>query len=352
MRTPYIIGLDAGNSEANAVIGTGRHQRSMTIPSFIGSGSAAELARIRSGGGRSDEPLREGEYVLETGHQSWFVGDLALAQSLDADSQRGNESRYWSGHALRLLMVLAGSLIKDKSFTVRVVTGLPVQVWSEHNAGLVADSFNGNHTFTLNGVKRAMLVDGVTVIMEGAGALIAHGSADEVPQGVIDVGGKTTDLFYATGQEANMPRCGGTAWGVERVADAVNDMLRRNAKARPLSSQELRSVLRAYAAGQPLPTLYNNGEPMTLNGELRDALAVVGGQISSFVSQTWRPQMAAGRVAGDARTVLLVGGGAHYFARELRHLIPHLTVPADPELANARGYRELGEALDDDDWMR
>jgi len=38
-----------------------------------------------------------------------------------------------------------------------------------------------------------MHVAGVMVVMEGAGALVVHGLAEDVPQAVIDIGGRTTE---------------------------------------------------------------------------------------------------------------------------------------------------------------
>lgn len=341
-----IVGFDAGNSEANLVLGHGRYRKTLTIPSFIGDGSLDELNRIRSGGGRSEAGLLDGEYVLEAGHQSYFVGELALAQARQPESYRGSVSRYWSGHSLRLLMVLAGTLIKDKKFSVRVVTGLPVQVWSNETALKVANNLSGCHTFVLNGQTREMTVEGVLPIMEGAGALIAYGSDQDEHQAVIDVGGETTDLFWAFGQEPVLPKCQGLSRGVEAVGDLLKVELKRT---RALSSAEVRSILRAHAAGETMPQLYAAGQPLKLNGEVSSAIQGVGMTIQEFVSRTWRSGD-AGSVANEARTVLLIGGGAHYFEAALKQIIPHLRVPPRPELANAEGYCDLGHALDDDAW--
>src|SRR5512132_3756458 len=104
----------------------------MTIPSDIGAGSLRELTRIRDGSGQHVR-LDPGEYVLEVDGSSAFVGTLALEQSAHASTARGDINRYWSGHTLRLLMVLAGTIIKESSFTLRVVTGLPVKVWDNES---------------------------------------------------------------------------------------------------------------------------------------------------------------------------------------------------------------------------
>ena len=106
-----LFGLDAGNSEATGVIGGSGNSRILTIPAEIGAGQQRELERVRGGAGTKGR-LASGEYVLEVDGASFFVGRLALEQSAEASSARGDVSRYWSGHTLRLLMVLAGTLIK------------------------------------------------------------------------------------------------------------------------------------------------------------------------------------------------------------------------------------------------
>jgi hypothetical protein len=50
-------------------------------------------------------------------------------------------------------------------------------------------------------------------------------------------------------------------------------------------------------------------------------------------------------VATDIAKVLLVGGGAYYFSRDIATIIPHITVPTQPELANALGYSELARQV-------
>src|SRR5262249_39633133 len=128
MAEPIVFGLDAGNSEATGIIASTGKGGVLTIPSDIGAGSLRELTRIRGGSGQHIR-LELSEYVLEVAGSSAFVGNLALEQSAAASTARGDVSRYWSGHTLRLLMVLAGTLIKEASFTLRIVTGLPITVW-------------------------------------------------------------------------------------------------------------------------------------------------------------------------------------------------------------------------------
>src|SRR6266508_3231298 len=161
-----VFGLDPGNSEATGTVAPRGKGSLLTIPSDIGAGSLRELTRIRGGSGPQVR-LDPGEYVLEVDGSSTFVGTLALEQSANASTARGDVSRYWSGHTVRLLMVLAGTLINAPTFTVRIVTGLPVTVWdNEATVPQVQHALCGTHQFVLNRQPRVMQVAGVMVVME------------------------------------------------------------------------------------------------------------------------------------------------------------------------------------------
>lgn len=344
-----VVGLDAGNSEATLTIAPGRAGSALTIPSYIGSGQLAELLRIRGGAGES--ALESGEYALELGERSTFVGQLALEQSRDATAARGDVARYWNGHTLRLLCALVGAALpKANANSVRVVTGLPVAVWSKEAAKRVQHALVGTHRYMLNGRARELTVEGVMVVMEGAGALAAHGSGEGVPQAVIDVGGRTTDLFWADGMKPRLPRCAGMALGIEKAGDRLCADFQRQ-HGRELRRSELRGLFHAYAAGTPAPALFVDGKRVDLMPQVAPAVRAVGDEIASFVGQAWGEEE-SGKVASEAARVLLIGGGAHYLASQLARLIPHLETPRHPELANAQGYLGIGLQVPDVAWQK
>jgi hypothetical protein len=350
MAEPIVFGLDPGNSEASGVSATPNRPCLLSIPSEIGAGSLSQLTRLFGGVGQARR-LASDEHVLEVDGSSWFVGRLALEQSASASSARGDVARYWSGHSLRLLMVLAGTLISTPSFTLRLVTGLPVSVWDARaTVPHVQRSLCGRHRFRLNGESREMTVEGALVVMEGAGALAAHGLADDVPQAVIDIGSRTTELFWAQGQRPLLPRCSGFDRGVGDVADAVTTAFLER-YGRTLSALEVRKSLRALAHGKPHPPLFVDGRAVLLNELISQAVRDVGADIRSRISRVWRSSE-QGKVAAEAARVLLVGGGAYYFASVLRALIPHLNVPKQAEYANTQGYLAIGSQLAERAWAR
>jgi hypothetical protein len=313
-------------------------------------GSLRELTRLR-GGANLQRKLQAGEYVLERDGSACFVGVLALSQSANASTARGDVSRYWSGHTLRLPMVLAGSLIRQPSFSLRVVTGLPVRVWEKQTTvPQVVRSLCGSHQFMLNGQTRVMSVEAVLVVMEGAGALAVHGLAEDVPQAVIDIGSRTTELFWAEGQRPILPRCTGFERGVGDVSDKLAAYFLEQ-YGRELTALELRDILWSYAQHTRQRPIFVDTRPVQISDAVARCVREVGEDIRSRTSRVWRSSE-QGKVASEAARVLAIGGGAYYFAPLLREVLPHLEVPRQAELANAQGYLAIASQLPERVWAR
>jgi plasmid segregation protein ParM len=376
MLPTYAFGFDFGNAETGATLfhAEDDHARSLTLPSATSPGRLADLLRTRAGLGlnnlSANSNAAEGrpvplaltsqEYVLEYEGNEWFVGQLALTQARDASTARGDISRYWSRRALHLLLVASAALLPPSlaEYELAVITGLPVETFNAQTRKKVRAALEGTHTFTFNGRSRIAHVQVVSVIMEGAGALIAHGSTLSITQGCIDVGGRTTDLFVASGQQPILPLCQGKPLGVESVADLLSQRF-EDRYGRPLKLAELRSILRTYvqqqspstfAAGtlpQAEPNLYASGKAVPFE-EIASWCQVLfdeaGAEIAAFVGAAWNSSE-TGAVGADIGQVLLVGGGAYYVAGPLKARIPHLVVPPRPELANATGYGALAHQL-------
>jgi hypothetical protein len=170
----------------------------------------------------------------------------------------------------------------------------------------------------------------------------AFGDDRPLRQAVMDIGGRTTDLYTSDGQAPLIPLCRGAAVGVELAAELLSATVQSQC-GRALTPQETRSILRATVGSGQYPPVYVNGQeisPIDLRQWAEEALRSIGRDIATFVSQSWT-NSELGTVATDLAKVLLVGGGAYYFYRDIVNLIPHVTVPLQPELANALGYAAL-----------
>lgn len=351
----YDVGFDPGNSQTSvAVIDSDGNQKAQTCPSYVSRGSYDDLVRFRTMSGRSQSThpsviLQPDEHVLtypDMGASEYYVGELALSQGKAASSARGDISRYWTLIVLLLLLTILGVCIPDDEYEAHVVLGVPIETYSEQNRRKVRNFLEGEYDYLLNGRQKRAVVYVERVIMEGAGAMIAHGDDRPVRQAVIDIGGRTTDLYTADGQAPLIPLCRGAALGVELAADLLNATVQAR-YSRIFTPQETRTILHATVGNGQYPHIYANGQEigsLDLRLWAEEALRSIGRDIATFASQIWANDELGG-VATDMARVLLVGGGAYYFHRDIAKLIPHVTVPQQPELANAFGYAALAHHL-------
>jgi plasmid segregation protein ParM len=292
---------------------------------------------------------------MQTEEISYAIGDLALEQHVEPWTGHGFIQRYASSYSLRGLLALAASLIPDPEFGLYVVTGLPAETYIKNTEmrQSIKKALDGTYTFTLDGGKqwRTIHVEVALVVMEGAGALIAYGDKTTARTGesaVIDIGGRTTDLYVAHGQVPQTEYCKGKPLGVESATQILMETFERKFK-RPLSRAEARTIMHASAShGQiAYPEITTYGKPIDssqLERLTKEAVAQVGIDIVSFVASAWR-QSDQGAVAASFKPVLAIGGGVYYFYSVLKEQIPHLARTTDPIHANAHGYCTLAARL-------
>lgn len=344
----YFYGHDYGNSTVASVLLTEQGQRrgAQVFPSLSAPGNLAQLERLRSS--LNAPIIQEGESVLTFRERETFHGTLAF-EARDATAYRGDATRYWSEGSLRALLVASAGILADEDYELFVVTGLPIETYDKHNRSLVKRALEGEHAFVYNQRPRRARIHVSQVIMEGAGALIAYGmSSPDVKQGAIDIGGQTTDLFATKGQMPRIELCRGKPVGVERAMTLFNEAVAETLDGHTFSAEDTRAIFYAYANQSAYPLLYWQGSRIadgTLYGWMQQALRATALEISSFVAHTWKTNERGAGVAVDFGRVLLVGGGAHYFAPTLREMLPHVVVPGEPELANAEGYAALAREM-------
>jgi hypothetical protein len=149
--------------------------------------------------------------------------------------------------------------------------------------------------------------------------------------GVIDIGGKTTNLLSVKrlaeiGRETESVAVG--AWDVVR---AVRSFL-----ADRCPNLELRDhqVVEAIVARQ----VRYYGEPVDLKPVVDAALEPMANQVIAQASQLWN-----GGASLDA--ILVAGGGALLLGPYLKAHFRHARVVSEPVFANAEGYWKLAQRL-------
>jgi plasmid segregation protein ParM len=347
----YPYGHDFGNAEIGGVTVINGAIHTLSIPTAFAKVDTNALINL---GIRIDQA---NTHIIQFDNEeaAYAVGDLALQQAVDVYHGRGDIQRYSSRYSLRGLLTIAATLIPDAEFGVYVVAGLPAETYIKNSnlRSAIKTALDGKYIFTLNGSQtvRKVTVEVATIVMEGAGALIAYGdrsSSKTSESAVIDIGGRTTDLYVARGQIPVTEYCKGKPIGVEMATQMMMDAF-ENKYDRPLSLLEAREIMHAYASSGEInyPEISSYGTAVSkheLEKLVKEAVTQVGSEIASFVASAWR-QSDRDAVAASFKPVLNIGGGVYYFYNFLKQRIPHLSRPDDPIHANALGYCNLAGRL-------
>lgn len=348
----YAIGHDFGNVETCCVIsGNGYVNQTRQIPSIFAVGNWREVETMAHASGQSiSSYLQYGHYVLSYTNEQGQLIEKIIGRKVFDDGRRpahtrGDKERYWLNHYnLEMLMVGSAATVTDQIYGLHVVTGLPVHLYTIENMQAVIAALHGTHTFKLNNVDRSMAVLSVKVIAEGAGALLAYGSNSNRVEGVIDIGGETTDLFAARNQKPISDMCHSLEKGVAAAAELFNAKFREH-YGRLLPMGTVQELMRQHVSKQAFLEVRDSKrrvvQPMDLAALIDYALDAVGQEIATFVQQSWSNHLY------DMGRALLVGGGAHYFKRSILERLPFAKAVPVPEMANAEGYVRLATAIAD-----
>lgn len=349
--TTYPYGHDYGNSITCGVAWIGGQQYALTMPSALAPGSYEALqAKVSSTSSASLAGiLNQRAHVIKMNGTSYYCGNLAIDQNPNMEiadlTSRGDVSRYWSDTNLAMLLATSGTLIRDAEYGLAIVDNLPIATHNDVNTKAVKAALDGDHVFYLDGVKRTAHIRAMKTVMEGAGANIAHGPGGQRRVAVVDIGGRTTDAYLVTGQVPVTDMCKSHDIGVETAFDALVSAFETEFRY-PLSAADARAIQQCYVHDKRYDSIstVTNAEidPKRVDTLINEILRDTGKQITSFLKRVWSSSLATDVVLSDTQTVLLIGGGAYYFEADLKPLFKkRLSVPQNPEFANAAGYAKL-----------
>jgi PRTRC genetic system protein D len=318
------VGLDLGYSAVKLVADA----RRKTFPSVVGT---PEVGRFSLGG--------QDQHILLTTPEHVLVGEGATTQSRFVNRR---EDRGWieSTEYYHLFLAALTELTTATVVDLMLVTGLPVAFYGD-KANL-RDRLMGTHKVTREGRHaQTFKVGDCRVIPQPFGALLAVALDDRGriadhrlatgAVGVIDIGGKTTNILSVKrlaeiGRETESVSVG--AWDVVRAVRAF--------LADRCPNLELRDhqIVDAIVARQ----VHYYGQPVDLQPVVDAALQPMAQQIIAQATQLWN-----GGATLDA--VLVAGGGALLLGPFLKAHFRHARIVAEPVFANAQGYWKLAQRL-------
>ena len=310
------IGLDIGYNATKTISG----DRRASFPSVVGTPDEARWGLAEADTIMLEEPTR----VL--------IGQGAIIQSR---FQQQRESRDWTETPEWYALFLASltELTKATRANLNIVTGLPIKFYGYKEA--VQERLLGQHRVKRRGRTAQMFtVTAVRVVPQPFGTLLSVALDDRgiiinsalttEKVGVIDIGGKTTNLLtvdtlWEVPHETTSVSLG--AWDAVR---ALRDWLSVEYPDLELRDHKISQVV------QERQVRYY-GQPIELGDVIDDILAPMANDVISRATQMW--DKGAGLEA-----ILISGGGALLLGEYVKRHFRHAVVVEDPVFANALGF--------------
>lgn len=346
-------GYDNGNTDVCFSMKTNRGVQKRQFANVYADGDYQTVVRsAKAVGGKVDDTiLPYGHYILEYGtgsnKVSKIIGEKVFADQLEPMTTHLLPDRYSNSTALEGLMVASADCLAPgiREYGLIVVTGVPITKHNDATIAAIEAALKGSHTFKLNNIERTMHVYDVTTVVEAAGALLHFGQAPRGQwQGVIDIGGGTTDLAVFDGSRPVYHYCASKKIGVGTAASQLKArFLAKYNRELPLhlAYRWLNQFVHQTVYTPQLRNLQGDFIPaQEINELIIPILRSVGNSIVEFVGQTWQE-----KILDMQKFIYPAGGGPYYFMKQLVTAFPFLKPVVDPEMGNAEGYRGLAERI-------
>ncbi|HME21158.1 MAG TPA: ParM/StbA family protein, partial [Acetobacteraceae bacterium] len=318
----FVVAVDVGYSNLKILAGMAGTAPAVTILP-AGAGPLAAMPD-RLGRGRDDRHL-----VVSVDGAAWAAG---VEPGRLQNWERELHPEYPATAAYRALFH-AALLVSGQERVDRLVTGLPVaQHQDTARRERLRAALIGVHQVT---PERQVTVEQVDILPQPVGAYLdAIGSAaaaavfNTARTLVIDAGFFSVDWVLIDGGELRSANSGSSTSAMSLLIEAADDLIQQDHGDR-LGLDQIEKALRA---GSGTVSLF--GSPV----ELAPYLTAAAKRTASAAITAVRQSMRSERRAVDV--VLLTGGGAAIYADAAREAYPRsqVVVPADPVLANARGF--------------
>lgn len=317
------IGLDIGYSATKAVWGL----RRVTFPSAVGTPDRPRFS------------LGENHAIILTYPERVQVGEAAVQQSRFL--KRREDRRWIEGDEWYALFLAALTELTDATVAeVRIVTGLPVAFFDDRKT--LRDRLLGEHRVQREG-RRAQVFRVVDchVIPQPFGILLAVALDDRGRiadtalasgvVGVLDIGGKTTNLLAVHRLNEIRRETASVNVGAWDAVRAVREWLAERCPELDLRDHQ---VIEAVIARQ----VRYYGSPVDLSDAIDAALEPLADEVVAAASQLWN-----GAAGLDA--ILVGGGGALLLGPYIQRHFRHARVVPDAVFANALGFWRFAQRL-------
>lgn len=338
----WSVGADVGFASVKGVVleydkkkGKGMFKQKSLFPSRVVQGKS-QIQSISGLGGKPNEP---------TSYRDEHTG----IEYTVASNQRSESTRFDGYHTSSLNRVLTQHLMQKLKlpeigvFATDVATGLPIDMYyigTETNEDLKQEKINSlkkNAVIPLDGFK-PVSYNNVTVIPEGLGAYldyvidengVINENLSQDVIAVVDIGGRTTDIFVGFDLNIDFSRVKGQNIGVLDVLESMRLFLQQNYDIREESLQRIEEMLFTGKYRYRGTQLENDKVIACISYGIKNTL----NRLQAFI------QSVLGTQGNDLDKILVVGGGAAIFGKDLKNVYSSLIhIVDEPQYANSRGF--------------
>lgn len=316
------VGLDIGYSSTKAVYDGGRFR----VPSIVGTFEEWFAVNAK-------------RQVVELAGEKYLVGEDAIDQSQIVERR---EDRAWIKsemyeRLLKYALINTAQMSKIATTSMFVVSGLPMAYFTK-DAEYLKSLIIGEHRGVIDGLEAIVTVNDARIVPQPFGALLNYALTDEggiIPEnatgrvGVIDVGGKTTNILSVNdlaeqSREATSVSVGG--WTVVRkLRDYLVDKY-------PEIDDRASNVERILVD----KNFVYFGDRIDVAEIISSVTDNIAGQIKAELSQRWGS-------ASQFEKILISGGGAHLISDSLIEVLPQAFMVSEPVFANAKGFYKFAK---------
>jgi PRTRC genetic system protein D len=318
------VGLDVGYSATKTISGN----RRSTFPSVVGTPDRARFS------------LNGNESIVLLSPDHVQVGEGAVRQSRFIAPR---EDRAWitSDVWRNLARAALTELTTANRAELRVVIGLPVAFYDDRQA--VRDWLLGNHRVQREDRSaQTFQVISCHVIPQPFGALLSMAldnrgrivdrTLASGTVGVVDVGGKTTNLLSVDHLSEIKGETGSVSVGAWDIVRTIQEWLAHHYP----GLEELRGHQVIDAITTRRVKYY--GDTVDLSPIVEETLEPLAEQVLAEASRLWN-------VGATLDTILVTGGGALLLGPAVQRHFRHARVVEDPVFANALGYWRFAERV-------
>lgn len=318
-----VAGIDVGYFSTKAV----SEDKNTLVPSIVGSPDVSLL---------TTDSMSEGEAVVTIPSGTYLVGQDAIQKSRMVDRREGRD--WVNTNAWEVLFYYSLSQIAS-SDEIMVVTGLPASYFALDHVQM-KKAIDGKHKFQVNQEKFEFKLSSI-VTMQPFGTMcnavldydggFVDSSLATATVGVIDIGGKTTNILTVERMsdiEARTMSVDKGGWDVIRAAKV--------SLGRKFRDFELRDHQVAQVVASK--TIKRFGEDKDVSEIVEPAIESMTQDVVSLTTQVW------GNGSGLDK-ILITGGGSLLVGKEIASEFPHAEIMENPVNSNAEGYYKYGKFI-------